>query len=114
VSAELGVSEAQAESGVWAAWAVLEVSAEPAAWADQEAWAGLAAIAHHNCRPAVAEHGSTTQHIAEELRIGTVPQQTGLGVRRAVTHLQIVRPAPASSLAARGAIFPATAEAEQA
>jgi hypothetical protein len=99
---------------------------------ESEVWEELAAIVHHNCRLAVAElvaiarhnyrpgvaelviDGSTTLNIAEVPRIGTVPLQTGLAVPRAGTHWRIVRPAPASSSAARGAIFRATAEAGQA
>ena len=84
-----------------AAWAELEVLEE------SEVWAEPAATVRHNCQMAVAEPGSTTPRIVEEPPIRTAPLQTGSGVRHGGTHSRIVRLAPASSLAARAATFPA-------
>lgn len=68
--------------------------------------------AHRNSLLAVvqAEAGSTTRHIAVELRIRTGLRLTGLAVRLAETRWPIVRLAQGNRLANRAAIWPAIAE----
>ncbi len=71
------------------------------------------AIAHRNCRQAVAViDGSTTLNIVVAHRIGTGQPRTGLGARHAVIRSPTVRQAPVNSLAARAAMLPATGQAE--